>query len=118
MQIQLLGGSSCNHILYIQSIGQDTFSSASLIYRFRHNDNAAVNVTAHGLLPAISNKAQVPSRRISSDLMGKVVTTGNLLFAINIAVLEDDTEVRKCVLMIREFMASDNTVFGNKIKNI
>ena len=66
--------------LYTQSIGQDTFSnSASLICRFTGTiDNAAVNDTTvtWTVSPAISKqKAQVPSRRISSDLMGRFVGT-------------------------------------------
>ena len=66
--------------LYTQSIGQDTFSnSASLICRFTGTiDNASVNDTTvtWTVSPAISKqKAQVPSRRISSDLMGRFVAT-------------------------------------------
>tara|TARA_R100000458_G_scaffold24376_1_gene21988 strand:+ start:3781 stop:4287 length:507 start_codon:yes stop_codon:yes gene_type:complete len=66
--------------LYIQSIGQDTFSnSASLVCRFTGTiDNASVNDTTvtWTVSPAISKqKAQVPSRRISSDLMGRFVAT-------------------------------------------
>ena len=66
--------------LYIQSIGQDTFSnSASLICRFTGTiDNANVDDTTvtWTVSPAISKqKAQVPSRRISSDLMGRFVET-------------------------------------------
>ncbi len=66
--------------LYTQAIGQDTFNnSASLICRFTGTiDNAAVNDTTvtWTVSPAISKqKAQVPSRRISSDLMGRFVST-------------------------------------------
>ena len=66
--------------LYMQSIGQDTFSnSASLICRFTGTiDNANVNDTTvtWTVSPAISKqKAQVPSRRVSSDLMGRFVET-------------------------------------------
>ena len=66
--------------LYTQSIGQDTFSnSASLICRFTGTiDNANVDDTTvtWTVSPAISKqKAQVPSRRISSDLMGRFVAT-------------------------------------------
>ena len=66
--------------LYIQSIGQESFSnSASLVCRFTGTiDNASVNSTTitWTVSPAISKqKAQVPSRRISSDLMGRFVAT-------------------------------------------
>ena len=66
--------------LYMQSIGQDTFSnSASLICRFTGTiDNANVDDTTvtWTVSPAISKqKAQVPSRRVSSDLMGRFVET-------------------------------------------
>jgi len=66
--------------LYIQSIGQDTFSnSASLVCRFTGTiDSASVNDTTvtWTVSPAISKqKAQVPSRRISSDLMGRFIAT-------------------------------------------
>ena len=66
--------------LYIQSIGQDTFSnSATLICRFTGTiDNANVDDTTvtWTVSPAISKqKAQVPSRRISSDLMGRFIAT-------------------------------------------
>ena len=66
--------------LYMQSIGQDTFSnSASLICRFTGTiDNANVDDTTvtWTVSPAISKqKAQVPSRRISSDLMGRFIAT-------------------------------------------
>ena len=66
--------------LYIQSIGQESFSnSASLLCRFTGTiDNASVNYTTvtWTVSPAISKqKAQVPSRRISSDLMGRFVAT-------------------------------------------
>tara|TARA_R100000353_G_scaffold40874_4_gene32403 strand:- start:1556 stop:2062 length:507 start_codon:yes stop_codon:yes gene_type:complete len=66
--------------LYIQSIGQDTFSnSASLVCRFTGTiDSASVDDTTvtWTVSPAISKqKAQVPSRRISSDLMGRFIAT-------------------------------------------
>ena len=66
--------------LYMQSIGKDTFSnSASLICRFTGTiDNANVNDTTvtWTVSPAISKqKAQVPSRRVSSDLMGRFIET-------------------------------------------
>ena len=66
--------------LYIQSIGQDLFSnSASLVCRFIGTiDNASLNDTTvtWTVSPAISKqKAQVPSRRISSDLMGRFIAT-------------------------------------------
>tara|TARA_R100001510_G_scaffold15450_2_gene12955 strand:+ start:2120 stop:2626 length:507 start_codon:yes stop_codon:yes gene_type:complete len=64
--------------LYIQSIGQETFSNtASLVCRYTGTiDNASIDETtvAWTITPAISKqKAQVPSRRISSDLMGRFV---------------------------------------------
>ena len=66
--------------LYLQTIGQDTFSnSATLVSRFTGTiETASVNETTvtWSISPAISKqKAQVPSRRISSDLMGRFVTT-------------------------------------------
>ena len=66
--------------LYTQSIGQESLSnSANLICRFTGTiDNASVNDTTvtWTVSPAISKqKAQVPSRRISSDLMGRFVAT-------------------------------------------
>ena len=66
--------------LYIQSIGQESFSnSASLVCRFTGTiDNASVNDTTVTctVSPSISKqKAQVHSRRISSDLMGRFVAT-------------------------------------------
>ena len=66
--------------LYIQTIGQDTFSnSANLICRFTGTiENASVSDTTvtWTVTPAISKqKAQVPSRRISSDLMGRFIAT-------------------------------------------
>ena len=66
--------------LYIQPIGQDTLlNSASLVCRFTGTiDNASVNDTTvtWTVSPAISKqKAQVPSRRISSDLMGRFIST-------------------------------------------
>jgi hypothetical protein len=73
-------GSDCLVIasLYIQSIGQDIFSnSASLICRYIGTiDNANINDTTvtWTVSPAISKqKAQIPSRRISSDLMGRFI---------------------------------------------
>ena len=65
--------------LYIQSIGQDTFSnSATLVCRFTGTiDSASLNDTTvtWTVSPAISKqKAQIPSRRISSDLMGRFIT--------------------------------------------
>ena len=66
--------------LYTQSIGQESLSnSANLICRYTGTiDNASVNDTTvtWTVSPAISKqKAQVPSRRISSDLMGRFVAT-------------------------------------------
>ena len=66
--------------LYRQTIGQDVFSnSANLICRYTGTiDKANVNDTTvtWSVSPAISKlKAQVPSRRISSDLMGRFVGT-------------------------------------------
>ena len=66
--------------LYVQSIGQDTFSnSANLVCRYIGTiDNATIDETTvtWSVTPAISKlKAQVPSRRISSDLMGRFVST-------------------------------------------
>ena len=65
--------------LYIQSIGQDTFSnSANLVCRFTGTiDSASLNDTTvtWTVSPAISKqKAQIPSKRISSDLMGRFIT--------------------------------------------
>ena len=64
--------------LYIQNIGQETISnSANLVCRYTGTiDNANVNDTTVTWIvsPAISQqKAQVPSRRISSDLMGRFI---------------------------------------------
>ena len=64
--------------LYIQNIGQETISnSANLVCRYTGTiDNASVNDTTVNWIvsPAISQqKAQVPSRRISSDLMGRFI---------------------------------------------
>lgn len=64
--------------LYIQSIGQDTFSSsATLVNRFTGTiDSASLDETTviWSVSPAISKqKAQIPSRRISSDLMGRFI---------------------------------------------
>jgi len=66
--------------LYTQSIGQESLSnSANLICRYTGTiDNASVNDTTvtWTVSPAISKqKAQIPSRRISSDLMGRFVAT-------------------------------------------
>ena len=66
--------------LYTQSIGQESLSnSANLICRYTGTiENASVNDTTvtWTVSPAISKqKAQVPSRRISSDLMGRFVST-------------------------------------------
>tara|TARA_R100000231_G_scaffold63420_1_gene51442 strand:+ start:113 stop:619 length:507 start_codon:yes stop_codon:yes gene_type:complete len=66
--------------LYTQSIGQDAFSNtASLICRFNGTiENVSINDTTvtWTVSPAISKqKAQVPSRRISSDLMGRFIAT-------------------------------------------
>ena len=65
--------------LYIQSIGQDTLSnSATLVCRFTGTiDSASLNDTTvtWTVSPAISKqKAQIPSKRISSDLMGRFIT--------------------------------------------
>ena len=65
--------------LYLQPIGQDALSNtASLIARFTGTiENASVSDTTvtWTVSPAISKqKAQVPSRRISSDLLGRFVT--------------------------------------------
>ena len=66
--------------LYVQSIGQDTFSnSATLVCRYIGTiDNATIDDTtvSWSVTPAISKqKAQIPSKRISSDLLGRFVTT-------------------------------------------
>jgi len=66
--------------LYIQTIGQETLNSnASLICRYIGTiDEATVTdqTVSWVVTPAISKqKAQVPSRRISSDLMGRFVAT-------------------------------------------
>ena len=66
--------------LYTQSIGQEVLSnSASLICRFIGTiDSATIDDTTVSwvISPAISKqKAQVPSRRISSDLMGRFIGT-------------------------------------------
>ena len=65
--------------LYLQPIGQDALSnSASLVSRFIGTiENASVTDTTvtWTVSPAISKqKAQVPSRRISSDILGRFVT--------------------------------------------
>ena len=64
--------------LYTQSIGQETFSnSANLICRYIGTiDSANINETTvtWSVTPAISKlKAQVPSKRISSDLLGRFI---------------------------------------------
>lgn len=65
--------------LYMQTIGQESLSnSANLICRYIGTiDNITINETTvkWEVTPAISQKkAQVPSRKITSDLMGKFVT--------------------------------------------
>lgn len=64
--------------LYIQSIGQETFSnSANLVCRYIGTiDNATLNETTvtWTVTPAISKqRAQVPTKRVSSDLLGRFV---------------------------------------------
>ena len=66
--------------LYTQSIGQEVFSnSASLICRFIGTiDSATIDEQTVSWLvrPSISKqKGQVPSRKISSDLLGRFVAT-------------------------------------------
>lgn len=66
--------------LYTQSIGQEVLSnSASLICRFIGTiDSATIDDTTVSwvISPAISKqKAQVPTRKISSDLLGRFVGT-------------------------------------------
>ena len=66
--------------LYIQSIGLETFSnSASLVCRYIGTiDSATINdaTVSWSVTSAISKqKAQVPSKRISSDLLGRFVST-------------------------------------------
>lgn len=65
--------------LYTQTIGQETFSnSANLICRYIGTiDQAEINDTTvtWTITPAISKqKAQVPSKRLSSDLLGRFIT--------------------------------------------
>jgi|TARA_Y100000401_G_scaffold111618_1_gene110057 hypothetical protein len=65
--------------LYIQSIGQENISnSANLICRYIGTiDNISINETTVKWIvtPAISRKkAQIPSKKISSDLMGRFIT--------------------------------------------
>lgn len=65
--------------LYMQSIGQESLSnSANLICRYIGTiDNISIDETTvkWEVTPAISKKkAQVPSRKITSDLMGRFVT--------------------------------------------
>ncbi len=66
--------------LYTQTIGQETFSnSATLICRYIGTIESAsiddISVTWN-ITPAISKqKPQIPTRRISSDLLGRFVTT-------------------------------------------
>lgn len=64
--------------LYIQSIGLDILSNtANLVCRYIGTiDNANINDTtvAWTVSPSISKqKAQIPSKRISSDLMGRFI---------------------------------------------
>lgn len=64
--------------LYIQSIGQESLSnSATLICRYIGTiDSANINETTvtWSVTPAISKlKAQIPSKRVSSDLMGRFI---------------------------------------------
>ena len=68
--------------LYTQSIGQDTFSnSASLICRFTGTNRQRLRLIdyyCHMVLLALqyqNKKHKYPLRRISSDLMGRFVTT-------------------------------------------
>lgn len=66
--------------LYIQSIGLEFFSnSASLVCRYIGTiDSATINdaTVSWSVTSAISKqKAQVPSKRISSDLLGRFVST-------------------------------------------
>ena len=66
--------------LYVQSIGQETFSSsANLICRYIGTiDHATVDDTTvtWNITPGISKqKAQIPTKRISSDLVGRFITT-------------------------------------------
>jgi hypothetical protein len=65
--------------LYMQTIGQENLSnSASLICRYIGTiDSISINETTvkWNVTPAISQKkAQIPTRKITSDLMGKFVT--------------------------------------------
>ena len=65
--------------LYMQSIGQENLSNAaSLICRYIGTiDNISIDETTvkWSVTPAISQKkAQIPTRKITSDLMGKFVT--------------------------------------------
>lgn len=65
--------------LYIQSIGQEIFSnSASLISRYIGTiDNARIDETSvtWSITPAISKqRAQIPTKKISSDLLGRFVS--------------------------------------------
>lgn len=76
----LTGDSLVIASLYLQSIGQNQFSnSASLVSRYNGTiDNANINDTTvtWSVTPAISKqKAQVPTRRISSDLLGRFIAT-------------------------------------------
>tara|TARA_E500000331_G_scaffold358478_1_gene425694 strand:- start:17316 stop:17822 length:507 start_codon:yes stop_codon:yes gene_type:complete len=64
--------------LYVQSIGQDIFSnSASLVSRFIGTiESATINETTviWNVSTAISKqKAQVPTKKISSDLLGRFI---------------------------------------------
>ena len=63
----------------MQTIGQENLSnSASLICRYIDTiDSISINETTvkWNVTPAISQKkAQIPTRKITSDLMGKFVT--------------------------------------------
>ena len=66
--------------LYTQSIGQESLSnSATLICRYIGTINSAnisETTVTWNVTPAISKlKAQIPSKRISSDLMGRFIAT-------------------------------------------
>lgn len=76
----LTGDSLVIASLYLQSIGQNQFSnSASLVCRYNGTiDNANIfdTTVTWSVTPAISKqKAQVPTRRISSDLLGRFIAT-------------------------------------------
>tara|TARA_B100000575_G_C23095914_1_gene632102 strand:- start:479 stop:985 length:507 start_codon:yes stop_codon:yes gene_type:complete len=64
--------------LYIQSVGQQNFSnSANLISKYVGTiDNAEINeiTVTWNITPTISKqKAQIPTRKISSDLLGRFI---------------------------------------------